>query len=152
MTAIGGRLGLTVDLAKVPVSVSGGSRPIRLPPGRPGPFQRILRAIPGDRAQRQRLNEFESIFEGLPYGLVGEVTENPELVITGKSGKEILRENIFFFANHGWGIWVKTRLRSRPGRGFFDDKRTPPLEHYRAAHSDGDKPLTALPPGSFGRG
>jgi hypothetical protein len=27
--------------------------------------------------------------------LVGEVTENPELVIKGKTGKELLRENIF---------------------------------------------------------
>ncbi len=50
--------------------------------------------------------EFEGIFDGLPYGLVGEVTDNPELVIFGKSGHEILRENIFllrqsWMANQG---------------------------------------------------
>ena len=44
---------------------------------------------------KESRKEFESIFDGLPYGLVGEVTENPELVIKGKSGKELLRENIF---------------------------------------------------------
>ena len=43
---------------------------------------------------QEALKEFQSIFDGLPYGLVGEVTENPELVITGKAGKELLRESI----------------------------------------------------------
>ena len=44
---------------------------------------------------KKGLEEFQTIFDGLPYGLVGEVTENPELVITGKSGKELLREDIY---------------------------------------------------------
>jgi phosphoribosylformylglycinamidine synthase len=96
MTAIGGRLGLTLDLAKAP-------HPNHRPPedGRnEGPRDdqllfsescgRLLVTVPKELAAA-----FERIFDGLPYGLVGEVTENPELVITGKSGKEILRENIF---------------------------------------------------------
>ncbi len=50
---------------------------------------RFLATVPKECAR-----EFEGIFDGLPYGLVGEVTENPELVIFGKSGHEILKENI----------------------------------------------------------
>ena len=97
MTAIGGRLGLTLNLAKVPVS------PTSLPLGEgrgeclrddqllfSESCGRFLVTVPKDCVA-----SFERIFDGLPYGLAGVVTENPELVITGKSGKEILRENIF---------------------------------------------------------
>ena len=93
MTAIGGRFGLTIELGKTPVSwpESGLTESIRddqiLFSESCG---RFLATVPKGCAR-----EFESIFDGLPYGMVGEVTENPELVITGKSGKEILRENIF---------------------------------------------------------
>ena len=95
MTAIGGRLGLTIDLAKVPCH-SGEKRN----PGLTESIRddqmlfsescgRFLVTVP-----QEALKEFQGIFDGLPYGLVGEVTENPELVITGKAGKELLRESI----------------------------------------------------------
>ncbi len=42
--------------------------------------------------------EFESIFDGLPYGLVGEVTDNPELVITGKVRKRDAERKYFLAA------------------------------------------------------
>ena len=100
MTAIGGRLGLTVNLAKVPVSVEASSRPGFIPASASAlrddqvlfseSCGRFLVTVPKDG-----LKEFQSIFDGLPYGLVGAVTENPELVITGKSGKELMRQNIF---------------------------------------------------------
>jgi len=96
MTAIGGRLGLTLDLAKVPLF----SPPA--PPGEGGGEDlrddQILFSESCGRflatVQEKDAAEFERIFDGLPCALVGEVTENPELVITGQSGKEILRENI----------------------------------------------------------
>jgi phosphoribosylformylglycinamidine synthase len=88
MTAIGGRCGLTIDLAKVPDAGDGGIRDDQLLFSES--CGRFLVTVP-----KEGRKEFESIFDGLPHGLVGEVTENPELVIKGKSGKELLRENVF---------------------------------------------------------
>jgi phosphoribosylformylglycinamidine synthase len=88
MTAIGGRLGLTIDLAKVPVAQNEDIRDDQMLFSES--CGRFLATVP-----QKSFKEFQSIFDGLPYGLVGEVTENPELVITGKSGKELLREDIF---------------------------------------------------------
>jgi phosphoribosylformylglycinamidine (FGAM) synthase-like enzyme len=88
MTAIGGRFGLTIDLGKTPVSADESMRDDQVLFSES--CGRFLATVPKGRAR-----EFETIFDGLPYGLVGEVSENPELVITGKSGKELLRENIF---------------------------------------------------------
>lgn len=87
MVAIGGRLGLTIDLAKAPVFEDALRDDRRLFSESCG---RFLVTVPKDRA-----GEFEKSFAGLPCGLVGEVTQNPELVITGSSGREIIRENIF---------------------------------------------------------
>ncbi len=87
MVAIGGRLGLTIDLSKVPVLDQALCEDRRLFSESCG---RFLVTVPKECA-----GEFEKIFVGLPFGLVGEVTENPELVITGRSGREIVRENIF---------------------------------------------------------
>ncbi len=87
MVAIGGRLGLTIDLSKAPVMEETLRDDRRLFSESCG---RFLVTVPKDRAA-----EFEKGFTGLPCGLVGEVTQNPELVITGKSGREIVRENIF---------------------------------------------------------
>jgi phosphoribosylformylglycinamidine synthase len=88
MTAIGGRLGLTIELGKAPVLADESIRDDQVLFSES--CGRFLVTVSKGCAR-----EFEDIFAGLPYGLVGEVTENPELVITGKSGKEILRENIF---------------------------------------------------------
>ncbi|MDR3567166.1 MAG: AIR synthase-related protein [Syntrophobacteraceae bacterium] len=86
MVAIGGRLGLSIDLSKVVVAQEMRD-------------DRCLFSESCGRflitAPKERCGEFEKIFAGLPCGLVGEVTENPELVITGRSGREIVRENIF---------------------------------------------------------
>jgi phosphoribosylformylglycinamidine synthase len=88
MIAIGGRCGLTVDLAKAPSAGNGGIRDDRFLFSES--CGRFLVTV-----SKERRKEFESIFDGLPYGLVGTVTENPELVIKGGTGKELLRENIF---------------------------------------------------------
>ncbi|MGC8492910.1 MAG: AIR synthase-related protein [Syntrophobacteraceae bacterium] len=86
MVAIGGRLGLTIDLSKAPVTEETLRDDRRLFSESCG---RFLVTVPKIRAA-----EFEKCFADLPCGLVGEVTQNPELVITGKSGREIVRENI----------------------------------------------------------
>jgi phosphoribosylformylglycinamidine synthase len=88
MTAIGGRFGLTIELGKAPVFADESIRDDQVLFSES--CGRFLATVPKGRAR-----EFERIFDGLPCGLAGEVTENPELVIIGKSGKEILRENIF---------------------------------------------------------
>jgi phosphoribosylformylglycinamidine synthase len=87
MTAMGGRLGLTIDLAKVPGAGDETVRDDQLLFSES--CGRFLVTVPEEGRK-----EFESIFDGLPYGLVGGVTDSPELVIMGKSGKELLRENI----------------------------------------------------------
>jgi phosphoribosylformylglycinamidine synthase len=114
MAAIGGRLGLTLDLSKVPVSSETASGPYPAAASEPC----SISGQPHASAQALDLRDdqllfsescgrflatvreedaaqFERLFDGLPHGLVGKVTENPELTIIGKSGKEILRENIF---------------------------------------------------------
>ena len=113
MTAIGGRLGLTIELGKTPCH-SGEACPGSVESGgrNPGLTEsvrddqvlfsescgRFLVTVP-----KGCVREFEGIFDGLPYGLVGEVTENPELVIFGKFGHEILRENIFLLRKSWMG-------------------------------------------------
>jgi phosphoribosylformylglycinamidine synthase II len=87
MAAIGGRLGLKIDLSKVPVVDDGLRDDRRLFSESCG---RFLVTVPKECA-----GDFENIFSGLPCGVLGEVTENPELVVTGSSGRQILRENIF---------------------------------------------------------
>ncbi|MFZ2446228.1 MAG: AIR synthase-related protein [Syntrophobacteraceae bacterium] len=108
MAAIGGRLGMTLDLAKAPVSsgeqIDGlASREM----GTPIRDDQLLFSESCGRflvtVPKERRTEFENIFQDIfeghpfesrPFGLVGEVTENPELVVTGRSGKELIRENI----------------------------------------------------------
>ncbi len=88
MTAIGGRLGMIVDLAGVPVDNREGLRDDQLLFSES--CGRFLMTVPVERKE-----EFEEVFRGLPFGLAGRVTEAPELVILGQSGKELLRENVF---------------------------------------------------------
>jgi len=88
MVAMGGLCGLTVDLSKAPGAGDGGIRDDQfLFSESCGRFLVTVR--------REDQEKFERTFDGLPYGLVGEVTETPELIIKGGSGKELLRENIF---------------------------------------------------------
>jgi phosphoribosylformylglycinamidine synthase len=88
MVAIGGQCGLTIDLAKAPGAGNDGIRDDRFLFSES--CGRFLVTVPTKSQE-----EFESIFDGLPYGMVGEVTENPELVIKSGSDKELLRENVF---------------------------------------------------------
>jgi phosphoribosylformylglycinamidine synthase subunit PurSL len=91
MAAFGGHLGMTLDLARLPVgqgetarddqllfSESCGRFLVTVPKANQAAFEVILNAISPSL-----------------YGLVGEVTESPELVIFGKSGKELLSEDVF---------------------------------------------------------
>ncbi len=96
MAAIGGRLGMRIDLSKIPVFDQGLSDGRRLFSESCG---RFFVTVPKAGAA-----EFETIFAGLPFGLVGEVTEDPELVVTGRSGGQILRENIFSLRESWMGV------------------------------------------------
>lgn len=87
MAALGGRLGMTLDLARAPVE-DGRIRDDQVLFGES--CGRFLVTVP-----RESRAGFEKVFHGLACASVGEVTENPELVVTGRSGSEILRENIF---------------------------------------------------------
>ncbi|MHC1727919.1 MAG: AIR synthase-related protein [Syntrophobacteraceae bacterium] len=88
MSAIGGRLGMTLDLAHMPVSQNERFRDDQLLFSES--CGRFLVTVPCEFRK-----DFEEIFRDLPFGLAGEVTENPELVILGRSGQELLREDIF---------------------------------------------------------
>lgn len=95
MAAIGGRLGMKLDLSKIPIAPI---KPDEGPAGTPFRDDQLLFSESCGRfivtIQRDNRTTFEEIFRGFPLGLAGEVTEEPELVITGRSGQEILREDI----------------------------------------------------------
>ncbi|NTV43799.1 MAG: hypothetical protein HGA63_10920 [Syntrophobacteraceae bacterium] len=85
LAALGGDLGMSVDLAKVPrdeplrndqvlFSESCGRFLVTVPPGNQG--------------------EFEALFQGMPLGLVGKVQATPELEVTGLDGETLLREPV----------------------------------------------------------
>lgn len=85
MCAFAGRLGMTLDLGKVPkrgvfrddqalFSESLGRFLVTVAPG--------------------RKNAFEVAFEGLPFAMVGEVTEDPRLVVRGIRGAELIDEPV----------------------------------------------------------
>ena len=85
LAALGGDLGVRVDLGKVPVE-----QPLRndrvLFSESCGRF--LVTVPPGNR------REFESRFHGLTHGLVGEVLADPEMVILSVDGKTLLREPV----------------------------------------------------------
>ncbi len=87
MVAMGARLGLKLDLSRVPRRGEGLSDARLLFSESCG---RFLVTVPAELAA-----EFEKTFAGLPCGLVGEVSEEPELVVIGDSGIEVIKENIF---------------------------------------------------------
>ncbi len=90
LAAIGGRLGMMIDLSKIPIAGDSES-PLRVDQMLfSESCGRFLLTIP-----KENQTAFEEIFKGLPLGLAGEVSEKPELVFTGGSGREILREDIF---------------------------------------------------------
>jgi phosphoribosylformylglycinamidine synthase len=83
MTAIGGRLGLTIELGKTPVLADESIRDDQILFSES--CGRFLATVPKGCAR-----EFESIFDELPYGLVGEVTENPELLAAQILGGKLI--------------------------------------------------------------
>ncbi len=87
MSAIGGRLGMTLDLSKVPVPADANMRDDQVLFSES--CGRFLMTIP-----KENRGLFEEAFKGMPAAVVGEVTETAELVIRGQSGNEVLRENI----------------------------------------------------------
>jgi phosphoribosylformylglycinamidine synthase subunit PurSL len=101
LVAFGGHLGMSLDLTRIPVGINDAIRDDQVLFSES--CGRFLVTVPG-RNQTEFENifsAFEPSFQRKPYGLVGEVTENPELVIFGKSGKELMRENIFSL-NKSW--------------------------------------------------
>lgn len=86
MAAMAGRLGMVFDLAKAPVEPDDARDDQILFSESCGRFLVTVSV--------ENRSEFEKIFAGLPCSLVGEVVANPELVIRGKSGQELIRESI----------------------------------------------------------
>jgi phosphoribosylformylglycinamidine synthase len=87
MTAVGGQLGMTIDLSRIPGSDAENIRDDQLLFSES--CGRFLATVP----EKSR-NAFEALFKNLPFGLAGKVTEKAELVIQGKSGQELLREDV----------------------------------------------------------
>ncbi|MFP5212107.1 MAG: AIR synthase-related protein [Acidobacteriota bacterium] len=85
MTAFGGGLGMTLDLGRVPVEGNLRDDQILFSES----CGRFLVTVPKS-AQR----EFESLFAGLDCSLVGEVTEEPKLVIRGMKGDVLAEESV----------------------------------------------------------
>ncbi|MCE5334709.1 MAG: phosphoribosylformylglycinamidine synthase [Desulfobacteraceae bacterium] len=85
MSAFGGRLGISLDLARIPVEKGMRDDHVLFSES----CGRFLVTIP-----RKNRGRFESLFKDLAPALAGEVTEAPEFVILGQSGKEIVREDI----------------------------------------------------------
>ncbi len=86
LTAFGSRLGLRLDLAKVPQE--GHLRDDQLLFSEScGRF--LVTVAPPDQ------QAFEASFQGLPCALVGKVTADPRLVILGQDGRTLVAEPVF---------------------------------------------------------
>jgi len=86
MAAFGGRLGMILDLAKVPREDGLRGDQILFSESC-GRF--IVTVAPDLR------KDFEAVFEGLPFAAVGEVAAEPRLLIHGPSGGVLLEESTF---------------------------------------------------------
>jgi phosphoribosylformylglycinamidine synthase len=80
--AMGGNLGLKVDLARVPADGQVGRNDLLMFSESAGRF-----IVTVDPAQRKL---FEDAFEGVDCALIGEVTELPDLIVRGLEGRIIL--------------------------------------------------------------
>ncbi len=85
MTAMGGGLGMTVDLEKIPVNNVIRNDQILFSES-PGRF--IVTIDPNDKAG------FETLFKNLPHAHVGNVTETPELVIHRAGGAAVVSASV----------------------------------------------------------
>lgn len=83
MVAFGGRLGMTLDLASAPVE--GILRDDQLLFSES--CGRFLVTVPPDKK-----DDFEKIFHGLPFSMIGHVTEEAVLRITGQNGGPLVEE------------------------------------------------------------
>jgi phosphoribosylformylglycinamidine synthase len=82
MSAMGGDLGMDIDLSTVPTDGIDKDHAV-LYSESPGRF--IVTVDPGNRSS------FEALFETLPHGCIGTVTPGPEFVIAGLTGKDLVR-------------------------------------------------------------
>ena len=84
-TAFAGGLGMAVDLREVPSERLGRDDYLLFSESQ----GRFVVTVPVEKVDR-----FESSMEGLPFALVGEVTEDRALVIISLSGDVVLREDV----------------------------------------------------------
>ena len=82
LVAMGGRLGMNIDLSKVP-RVEAGRNHVILYSETPGRY--IVTIDPQHRLS------FETLLEMLPHACVGTVSSGTDLVINGLDGKAIIR-------------------------------------------------------------
>ena len=86
MVAFAGELGMRLDLSAVPKASALRDDQVLFSESC-GRF--LVTVDPSFR------NDFEALFAGLPCAQVGEVTEDPNLIIQGQSGEILLQESIF---------------------------------------------------------
>ena len=86
LVAMGGRLGMDLDLCRVPVET-----PLR--------HDRLLFSESCGRflvtVPPERRDDFQALLKGLEHALVGKVTESPRLVIRGGGGTVLVDESVF---------------------------------------------------------
>jgi len=96
LVAMGGLLGMTLDLSRVPIKVlhSQGPDP-------EGPFVRDDQILFSESCGRflvtipaEKRDDFEAHFQNLPCACIGEVTAEPHLFIKGSGGRILLNEDI----------------------------------------------------------
>ena len=81
LVAMGGRLGLTLDLSRVPCETDLNDSGLMFSES----AGRFLVTV--DPARR---DSFEALFEGLPYACVGQVTATPRLIVNARDGGKLL--------------------------------------------------------------
>ncbi|MBN1531429.1 MAG: phosphoribosylformylglycinamidine synthase, partial [Spirochaetes bacterium] len=85
-SALAGMLGVTADLSKVPARINNARNDTILFSESQGRL--LLSVDPSRRA------EFEDAFRGVPLGLIGHVTGEPVVVLTGTQGSETVRAHL----------------------------------------------------------
>ena len=96
LVAMGGLLGMTLDLSRIPIKIlhSQGPDP-------EGPFLRDDQILFSESCGRflvtipaEKRDEFEAHFQNLPCACIGETTAEPQLFIKGSGGRILLNEDI----------------------------------------------------------
>ena len=86
LSAMAGNLGMAVDLSRVPAPDDARADDILLFSESAGRF--IVSVAPENQSA------FEALFDRMPLGLVGVVTQTPELVINSTNSRELARLNV----------------------------------------------------------